>query len=352
MKKINKTVLLASTLFITSAINLADNSYANEDEKLLVKESVDKLSEDTEDSAYNAEAISEENQKNEENNQEVNLELEDNDISLEENDQANEDVSEQSADEVKAELEDPSKEVGSDSNTRIPGVIYYNAIDLDEAIDESNNSTTEIRPNLDESGDIKEEKYFSGNAGGYFVEKNNVIKYYKNNKLVKNANIRINDSIFSAGKNGAISNPKNYWLNIDKDIYYNDGNGDIVKGITQIGKDRYYFSDDGILQINKKLVTQGYYYEVNSMGRINTVKNQWVNINSNIYRTLNDGKIAKGVTRIGDKDYMFDKDGKLQTDKKMLVSGKYYEVDPMGVVTNPKNKWLTIDGLTYRTIGE
>ena len=43
MKKINKTVLLASTLFITSAINLTDKAYANEDEKLFVKESVDSI---------------------------------------------------------------------------------------------------------------------------------------------------------------------------------------------------------------------------------------------------------------------------------------------------------------------
>lgn len=47
MKKINKTVLLASTLFLTSAINLTDNVYASEDNNSLAKESVDKSSEDS-----------------------------------------------------------------------------------------------------------------------------------------------------------------------------------------------------------------------------------------------------------------------------------------------------------------
>ena len=354
MKKINKTVLLASTLFITSAINLTDNSYANEDNKSLVKESVDRLSEDEK-----VKVDTTENLNKEEISTDADAEL---DSTNQEEENTEQDKSENTddkelLDENKDEQEsskstEPSEENEEETDKRIPGLIYYNDKSLDDLLNESKDSSSHEDPVFNESNEIKEENYYSNNDGGYFVEKNNEIKYYKGNKLVKNTCIKINDSIFRADKKGVITNPKNTWLNIGGDIYYNNNNGDIAKGISQIGKDKYYFSNDGVLQIDKKLITQGYYYEVNGMGKMNVVPNQWVSVNANVYRTLKDGKIAKGITKIGSQDFYFDKDGKLQTNKKMIVSDKYYEVNYLGVITNPKNKWLAIDGVTYRTLSD
>lgn len=350
MKKINKTVLLASTLFITSAINLADNAYANEDEKLFVKESVDKLSEDSE----AVDKTQEIETKSYTNLDSIDKEpsLEDPDVPVENDDKAPVESLDQAIMEIS---EENPKENTNDENTkkeRIPGVIYYDNESLDNLIKEAKNTSKEVSELQNEQTNLDEENYYTGNAGGYFVKNNNKLNYYRNNKLVKNANIMVNGRIYRAGKTGTISKPKNRWLNIGNDIYYNDSKGNILKGISQIGKQKFYFSNDGVLQRNKKIITEGVYYEVDRVGKMNTAPNRWVNVNNTVYRTLADGKLAKGVTRIGNKDYMFGKDGVLQKNKKMILSNKYYEVDQAGVVTNPKNTWFALEGITYRTLAD
>lgn len=350
MKKINKTVLLASTLFITSAINLADNAYANEDEKLFVKESVDKLSEDSE----AVDKTQEIETKSYTNLDSIDKEpsLEDPDVPVENDDKAPVESLDQAIMEIS---EENPKENTNDENTkkeRIPGVIYYDNESLDNLIKEAKNTSKEVSELQNEQTNLDEENYYTGNAGGYFVKNNNKLNYYRNNKLVKNANIMVNGRIYRAGKTGTISKPKNRWLNIGNDIYYNDSKGNILKGISQIGKQKFYFSNDGVLQRNKKIITEGVYYEVDRVGKMNTAPNRWVNVNNTVYRTLADGKLAKGVTRIGNKDYMFSKDGVLQKNKKMILSNKYYEVDQAGVVTNPKNTWFALEGITYRTLAD
>ncbi|WP_311480683.1 peptidoglycan amidohydrolase family protein [uncultured Anaerococcus sp.] len=350
MKKINKTVLLASTLFITSAINLADNAYANEDEKLFVKESVDKLSEDSE----AVDKTQEIETKSYTNLDSIDKEpsLEDPDVPVENDDKAPVESLDQAIMEIS---EENPKENTNDENTkkeRIPGVIYYDNESLDNLIKEAKNTSKEVSELQNEQTNLDEENYYTGNAGGYFVKNNNKLNYYRNNKLVKNANIMVNGRIYRAGKTGTISKPKNRWLNIGNDIYYNDSKGNILKGISQIGKQKFYFSNDGVLQRNKKIITEGVYYEVDRVGKMNTAPNRWVNVNNTVYRTLADGKLAKGVTRIGNKDYMFGKDGVLQKNKKMILSNKYYEVDQAGVVTNPKDTWLALEGITYRTLAD
>lgn len=390
MKKINRTVLLASTLFLTSAINLTDNAYANEDNKQLSNERVEKASEDSDLPVTNNEEELE-NQDFAEPSGEIEAKSYDNfdfdtnsdqsslenpaDFSDENADDKAQDLEEVSSDEALAnevseeteesielseESDEPAQtsqeenpgqvEVDGDfSEERIPGVIYYDATSLDEGLENLRNDTTELKELHNEQTELKSENYYAENTGGYFVKKQNKINYYRNNKLVKNANIKVEDRIYRADKSGTITNPKNKWLNIGSDIYYNNSKGNILKGINEINKVKFYFSNEGALERNKKLITQGAYYELDNAGRMKTVNNRWVNVNNNIYRTLGNGKIAKGITKINDKDFFFDKEGKLQTNKKLILADKYYEVNPMGIVTNPKNKWVAVDGVSYRT---
>ena len=364
MKKINKTVLLASTLFLSSAVNLT-NAHASEDKNPILNENLDSISENIEndlesksesiDKQYGGQAFDDEGEGG-------NPELENVEYAPEIADEAK-NLSESSANTQEApnndiesteenldgeNLSNTIEEDGQATEKRRPGLIYYDDTNLDDVLNNTYESS-EVTPIHNEETQIKEENYYTSTSGGYFVKKNNKIRYYKNNKVVKNSNIKVNDKIYRADKVGNISNPKNKWLNIGDDIYYNKKDGNLARGINQIGKYKFYFSNDGILERNKKLLTESTYYEVDRLGRMNAVANKWVNVNSNIYRTVDGGKIAKGVTKVGDKDYMFDKDGKLQTNKKMIVSNKYYEVDSMGVVTNPKNKWFALDGVSYRT---
>ena len=359
MKKINKTVLLASTLFLSSAINLT-NAHASEDKNPLLNENLDSISENNandlaEDSQVQDRQFSQESTGQESELANPSLDGQDlqndpannlaNDAELNNNLDDNQDKSSEEKQTNKIE------EDGELTEKRVPGLIYYNDTNLDDVLNYKV-ETSESTPIHNEQSEIKEENYYTSTSGGYFVKKNNKIRYYKNNKVVKNSNIKVNDKIYRADNVGNISNPKNKWLSIGDDIYYNKNDGNLAKGINQIGKYKFYFSNDGILERNKKLLTESTYYEVDRLGRMNAVANKWVNVNSNIYRTVDGGKIAKGVTKVGDKDYMFDKDGKLQTNKKMILSNKYYEVDSMGVVTNPKNRWFALDGVSYRTVND
>lgn len=350
MKKINKTVLLASTLFITSAINLTDKAYANEDNKSLVKESVDRVSEDKQDLIEVPASIKEIESSSYTNYDQF---IEDdgaNKSSLNETTTEAISTPKESSNNASSQSPETKVEVDGDmTEKRIPGVIYYDNSNLDDTLKKIQSTSKEVKELHDEQIKLEGESYYAENGGGYFVKKNNKINYYRNNRLVRNANIKVDDRIYRADKTGTISNPKNMWLSIGKDIYYNNANGTILRGINQIGKSKFYFREDGALERNRKLITQGAYYEVDNAGRMNLVANKWVNVNKNIYRTLGDGKIAKGITKIGANDFFFDKDGKLQTNKKLILSNKYYEVNPIGIVTNPKNKWVTLDGSNYWT---
>ena len=409
MKKINKTVLLASTLFLSSAINLTNQSYASEDNSSLVKETLDSMNEESsedqspeleseaqlkENSEYIEQSYGEEDLGQEDTTNPVNLQTDESETKeletkefknneLESKELKNEDYEANNLEneELETNLEIDEKESAKESpaldkseedvlnanlpesstvpsaieedgkleEERIPGLIYYDDTNLDEGIYEAKYSSTEVNEVQNEQSHIEEENYYTGKDSGYFVKKNKAVKYYKNDKLVKNANIKVNERIYRTNNTGTVTKPSNKWLSVGKDIYYNNAKGEISRGITQIGKNKFYFSQDGVLERNKKLITSGAYYEVDKLGKMNLQKNKWVNVNKNIYRTLDNGKIAKGVTRIDDKDFMFDKDGKLQTNKKMIIKDKYYEVGPMGVITNPKNKWFALDGVSYRT---
>lgn len=363
MKKINKTVLLASTLFLSSAVNLT-NAHASEDKNQLFSETKDSISEnDANELSTNSEPVSRQYSGDAFGGEEANQSLQNIDQNSEEEalanstgienkneDLAGENVGEPIEEDGSiTEIGEPIEEDGSTTEKRIPGLIYYDDTNLDDVLKNNQYQSSESTPIHNEQTQIEEENYYTSSNGGYFVKKNNKIRYYKNNKVVKNANIKVNDKIYRANNLGDISNPKSKWLGVGKDIYYNKEDGKIARGINQIGNNKYYFNDDGILQRNKKLITDSTYYEVDKLGKMNAVANKWVNVNKNIYRTLDGGKIARGVTKVGDKDFMFDKDGKLQTNKKMIVSNKYYEVNAIGVVTNPKNKWFALDGISYRT---
>ena len=365
MKKINKTVLLASTLFISSAINITDKSYASEDYKDSVKPSYGSLDEAELEKAYESKSVSEieahyrvdyeDNQKDPEENHQSNQESlgRDQEAELDSNSNIEEGIDydferTQSQETDEKSLSKPELENKETNKNQERKIIYYDSTNLDAQIEkEEGKKDEQVLEN--EEINVENNEYYAPNASGYFVKKNNRLNYYENNKLVKNRSIRVDNRIYKADKTGAVTNPTNTWLKVGSDIYYNKEDGTYTKGISTINNNQYFFSNDGVLQRNKKLISNGSYYEVNNTGRMTKPANKWVKINNGVYRTLNDGSLAKGVTNINDKDYMFDNNGLLQTNKKMLVNGKYYEVNRIGQVTNPKNTWISLRGETYWT---
>ena len=388
MKKINKTLLLASTLFVSQAVTLSENAYADEGYDLNVElsteessdaslnEEVQPISQDQVDSNEDITLSSESLNENEDaisENKELEPEL---DLEMEQA-QANSSIeneeSEESEDSETRQKEESSDEVNDEVNEESEeqeqrnDLVQYDDKNLDEIltmIDDvdaktsgnsqsvdnksTDNQTTEDQTVTEETK-IDQKVYYAPKATGVIVEEKNTTKYYENNKLVTNAQVIVNDRFYNIDNKGNATNPKAYWTVMGANLYYSDETGHIVKGIKEIKNKKYYFNNDGILQLNRLLVTNESHYDIGSEGEMLAPKNKWVTINNKKYYNDNNGKLLKGIAKIADKTYYFDNDGVLKTNKKVLTESRFYTVDGNGIATNRKNYWFNLGGKTYRT---
>lgn len=394
MKKFNKTLLLASTLFVSTAVTTADKSYADEGYDLNVEpsKSTNLDNYETEESEnleatqnsdinspeeinYDDQAIS----NYESIDQSQSLTPQENTTDLQNTDSK---LTEADFSVELNEEEKPAEEVQvqTPSSADVNDVIYYDNSNLDEALNEdynaaeaqsvSNYQNAEVSQTKEVENNLKEEKqdsaenteetkeeetnldqtnYYAPKGTGYFVHEGNNTKYYEDNKLVKGTNVIVKDKFYEIDKKGNATNPKTLWGRIGDNIYYMNEKGNLTKGIAQIKDKKYYFNKEGQLQRNKKIVTGEAHYELANDGSMTAPKNSWVTINKNKYYNDNNGKLLKGIATIGNKSYYFNDRGTLTTNKKLVTADKYYEVDRNGVATNIKNKWFTIAGNTYRS---
>ena len=390
MKKINKTLLLASTLFVSQAVTLSENAYADEGYDLNVEVSTEESSDaslkevqpisldqadSNEDSNEDITLSSENLDENEEaisENKDDYLDLEeeqaeeDTSIENEENTSIEKEENEDSETRQKEELTDEINDESEEYEQR-DDLVYYNDTNLDEIltmIDDVDAKTSENSQSLDnkatdnqntedqtitEETNIDHKVYYAPKATGVIVEEKNTTKYYENNKLVTNAQVIVNDRFYNIDSKGNATNPKAYWTVMGANLYYSDETGHIVRGIKEIKNKKYYFNNDGILQLNRLLVTNESHYDIGSEGEMVAPKNKWVTINKKKYYNDNNGKLLKGIAKIADKTYYFDNDGVLKTNKKVLTESRFYTVDGNGIATNRKNYWFNLGGKTYRT---
>jgi len=221
----------------------------------------------------------------------------------------------------------------------------------EEKSEDSNDSSKKLddSESKEEGTSLEETNYYSQKEAGYLVNEDGNIKYYEDNKLVKNARIRIEDKIYDIDQDGIATNPKSMWSSINKNIFYMDEEGNITRGIREINGSKYYFNNQGHLQRNKIVVTNKSIYNISDDGCMINPKNQWINVNNNKYYNDNNGNLLKGIATIDNKSYYFDNKGVLSQNKKLIAADKYYVVDRNGVATNPKNAWFSINGKTYRS---
>ena len=157
------------------------------------------------------------------------------------------------------------------------------------------------------------------------------------------------ESHYDIGSEGEMIAPKNQWVTINKNKYYNDNNGKLLKGIANIDGKTYYFDEDGKLKTNKKVLTESRFYTVDENGLATNRKNYWFNLGGKTYRTDKNGTVIKGLFSEGKNTYVFDDQGVLFQNTSVIASGKYYNIDKNGLVTNPKNSWVTYNGQKYHT---
>ena len=390
--KINKTLLLASTLFVSTAVTTADKSYADEGYDLNVEPSkstnLDNYETETDE---NLEATNENSEAN--SSETINYDNQalptDESIDQTQSLTPQEDTTEfKDTDSIKLEAdfevelnpqeEKIEEEVQTPSSENLDDVIYYDNTNLDDALkddytpaySEGSSKTSEtstenkqpaaektVEKNTNKSDQTKEQEeadlnqtnYYAPKGTGYFVYEGDSTKYYEDNKLVKGSNVIVKDKFYEIDKDGNATNPKTLWGRIGENIYYMNEEGSLTKGIAQIKDKKYYFNNNGELQRNKRIVTNESYYELGNDGSMTAPTNSWVTINNSKYYNDNDGKLLKGVARIGNKSYYFDEKGTLTPNKKLLAGDKYYLVDQNGVATNQSNSWFSLGGYTYRS---
>lgn len=390
--KINKTLLLASTLFVSTAVTTADKSYADEGYDLNVEPSkstnLDNYETETDE---NLEATNENSKAN--SSETINYDNQalptDESIDQTQSLTPQEDTTEfKDTDSIKLEAdfevelnpqeEKIEEEVQTPSSDNLDDVIYYDNTNLDDALKDdytpayseessktSETSTENKQPAAEktveentnksdhtkeqEEADLNQTNYYAPKGTGYFVYEGDSTKYYEDNKLVKGSNVIVKDKFYEIDKDGNATNPKTLWGRIGENIYYMNEEGSLTKGIAQIKDKKYYFNNNGELQRNKRIVTNESYYELGNDGSMTAPTNSWVTINNSKYYNDNDGKLLKGVARIGNKSYYFDEKGTLTPNKKLLAGDKYYLVDQNGVATNQSNSWFSLGGYTYRS---
>lgn len=390
--KINKTLLLASTLFVSTAVTTADKSYADEGYDLNVEPSkstnLDNYETETDE---NLEATNKNSKAN--SSETINYDNQalptDESIDQTQSLKPQEDTTEfKETDSIKLEAdfevelnpqeEKIEEEVQTPSSDNLDDVIYYDNTNLDDALKEdyqpasseeasktSESSTENEKPAAEktveentnksdqtkeqEEADLNQTNYYAPKGTGYFVYEGDSTKYYEDNKLVKGSNVIVKDKFYEIDKDGNATNPKTLWGRIGENIYYMNEEGSLTKGIAQIKDKKYYFNNNGELQRNKRIVTNESYYELGNDGSMTAPTNSWVTINNSKYYNDNDGKLLKGVARIGNKSYYFDEKGTLSPNKKLLAGDKYYLVDQNGVATNQANSWFSLGGYTYRS---
>ena len=384
MKKVNKTLLLASTLFISTALAGGSKVYAddfNTLDKQKMADALDASQEKNEEptniqensgeaveattekesagklgAGEDAKATEESKEENtdidlaneEEKAKENNKEIPVRDIEKDRNPQAREDL-------------DPAKEfeILAPRYTRRP-VVKYEKYNLDSLLVEHRKNVERekkaqlARKNQPAWHTSGAKTYYKNNNNGYVARGFADIggsKYYFDNAgvLQRDKKIFTGDSYYESDSRGVVTKKTNSWVSFNKQSYYTDAQGKITKGLKKINGSYYRFDNRGVLETNKKEIVDDKLVYTDKSGRITNPRNFWFAKDGKTYRTGNDGSLLKGVQQINNYTYAFDDRGRLRQNETIKHAGKFLKLDNRGVGSYPKNAWVTYGGNTYHT---
>ncbi|MEW9080058.1 L,D-transpeptidase family protein [Terrisporobacter glycolicus] len=115
------------------------------------------------------------------------------------------------------------------------------------------------------------------------------------------------------------------WYTIDNKTYYFDSKGRMQTGLKTISGKKYYLGKDGIRQIGWQTISgKKYYFEKSGNAKGQAVKDKRSIDGSYYYFDKNCVMIANKKIKIGNADYYFGKDGKMQTGWQTISGKKYY----------------------------
>ena len=120
------------------------------------------------------------------------------------------------------------------------------------------------------------------------------------------------------------------WRTVGGVRYYIKDSGVVAKGVTVIAGKTYIFSDDG-RQLKRGIVSaNGGRYFVNLNGIVQ--KSRWLNVGGKKYYALWNGRLKTGLLKKDGKEYFFGDDGALVTNAKVQAGGTTRYADRNGVL--------------------
>lgn len=357
MKKINKTIILASTLFLSSTLAPTDEVFAEEEISNGEENTQENTATDTKENevvSYSSYSLDDEvfdlvDQKKDLN--EEGVEEAPSELSQKSNEEATPTISDYSLegfakeDGVDTEASEDSEEktitTYSVDEEETEDVIYYADFDLDAYVSEKA-STYRSRPSKE---DKKEEVKKTG------INEVDGNKYYYDNQGRVKTNIKLikDNTYYEAGEDGKLEAKVNSWVNYNGKTYRTDSRGKLVTGISKVGDDYYNFDKDGAIDTSLKTINDDQLFMTDKTGKIINPKNYWFAIDGKTYRTGSDGKILKGLQNVNNNNYIFEKDGIMLQNREVMLNGKYYKVNQKGLAINPKNAWINYKGNKYHT---
>lgn len=352
MKKINKTIMLASTLFLSSTLAPTDEVFAEEE-----------ISKGEENTQENTATHTEENEVV--SYSYYSLDDEVFDLVAQEDDQSEEeedpsDLSEKSNEEATptianysledfAEEDGENTEASEDSEEKTittysvgeEEIIYYDDFDLDTYVSEKVSSYSASVSKKDKKEEVKKTGINEVDGKKYYYDSEGQVK--TNIKLINE------DTYYEAGEDGELQVRTDSWVKFDGKIYRTDQVGKILKGISKVGDDYYNFDKDGAINTSLKIIQDDHLLMADKTGKITNPKNYWFAIDGKTYRTGSDGKILRGLQNVNNNNYIFEKDGSMIQNRNLMLAGKYYKINQKGLATNPKNAWIDHNGKKYHT---
>lgn len=352
MKKINKTIMLASTLFLSSTLAPTDEVFAEEE-----------ISKGEENTQENTATHTEENEVV--SYSYYSLDDEVFDLVAQEDDQSEEeedpsDLSEKSNEEATptianysledfAEEDGENTEASEDSEEKTittysvgeEEIIYYDDFDLDTYVSEKVSSYSASVSKEDKKEEVKKTGINEVDGKKYYYDSEGQVK--TNIKLINE------DTYYEAGEDGELQVRTDSWVKFDGKIYRTDQVGKILKGISKVGDDYYNFDKDGAINTSLKIIQDDHLLMADKTGKITNPKNYWFAIDGKTYRTGSDGKILRGLQNVNNNNYIFEKDGSMIQNRNLMLAGKYYKINQKGLATNPKNAWIDYNGKKYHT---
>lgn len=195
--------------------------------------------------------------------------------------------------------------------------------------------------------DIGDDRYYAGKDGKASVGLREIgkNKYYfdKNSKLVINQDLIADGGKFSAdpdGKLKLIQKASLGWASLGDKSYYFGQNGLLLKGLTDLGDNRYYFDLIDGLMLKNTIVNEG-------IDKIHTGNNGvahyigWDYYNGKLGYFNEDGTYTKGLKNIHGTTYGFDSDGKIYNRQNKKINGQWYYFNKFGEASKTNGKFNT-----------